>query len=290
MGQQVDAVIIGAGVIGTATAFELGKRGYRTLNVDKLPSAGYGPTSNSCAIVRAHYSSFDGVAMAYEGFFYWKNWAEYLEARRRVGSRQVHAVGHDPPGERDRAPRQGPAALRPLGRAVRGVGHGHARAQGADLRRARVLAALAPVRRRLRCAARQQAPRRDLHARLRLRQRPAALLAQPPAGGRGRGGRVPLSPQGHRDPSGRRPGARSHARRRQRDRREDRRQRRRTALVRDQPHGRRRGRHEDQDARRCATRCTTSRLRRASTTRRTATTSPTATTPSTSGPRPGTTS
>src|SRR4029077_6043509 len=80
MGQQVDAVIIGAGVIGTATAFELGKRGYRTLNVDKLPSAGYGPTSNSCAIVRAHYSSFDGVAMAYEGFFYWKNWAEYLEA------------------------------------------------------------------------------------------------------------------------------------------------------------------------------------------------------------------
>src|SRR6185295_16915837 len=66
MGQKVDAVIIGAGVIGTATAFELCKRGYKTLNIDKLPSAGYGPTSNSCAIVRAHYSSFDGVAMAYE--------------------------------------------------------------------------------------------------------------------------------------------------------------------------------------------------------------------------------
>ncbi len=85
MGQQVDAVIIGAGVIGTATAFELGKRGYKTLNIDKLPSAGYGPTSNSCAIVRAHYSSFDGVAMAYEGFFYWKNWAEYLEAPDESG-------------------------------------------------------------------------------------------------------------------------------------------------------------------------------------------------------------
>ena len=85
MGQKVDAVIIGAGVIGTATAFELGKRGYKTLNIDKLPSAGYGPTSNSCAIVRAHYSSFDGVAMAYEGFFYWKNWAEYLEAPDESG-------------------------------------------------------------------------------------------------------------------------------------------------------------------------------------------------------------
>jgi len=68
MSQKVDAIIIGAGVIGTATAFELAKRGYKTLNIDALPSAGYGPTSNSCAIVRAHYSSFDGVAMAFEGF------------------------------------------------------------------------------------------------------------------------------------------------------------------------------------------------------------------------------
>ena len=46
MARQADAIIIGAGVIGAATAFELGKRGYKTLNVDKLPSAGYGPTSN----------------------------------------------------------------------------------------------------------------------------------------------------------------------------------------------------------------------------------------------------
>lgn len=75
---SLDAVIIGAGVIGAATAFELCKRGYRTLNIDKLPAAGYGPTSNSCAIVRAHYSSREGVAMAYEGFFYWQDWEGYL--------------------------------------------------------------------------------------------------------------------------------------------------------------------------------------------------------------------
>src|SRR5436305_14194423 len=85
MGERVDAVVIGAGVIGAAVAFELSKRGYKTLNVDKLPSAGYGPTSNSCAIVRAHYSSFDGVAMAYEGFFYWKDWANYLETTDEAG-------------------------------------------------------------------------------------------------------------------------------------------------------------------------------------------------------------
>jgi sarcosine oxidase, subunit beta len=78
MAKRADAIIIGAGVIGAAVAFELAQRGYRTLNIDKLPASGYGPTSNSCAIVRAHYSSREGVAMAYEGFFYWKDWENYL--------------------------------------------------------------------------------------------------------------------------------------------------------------------------------------------------------------------
>ena len=78
MGDQIDAVVIGAGVIGTAIGFELSMKGYRTLNVDKGFAAGHGATSNSCAIVRAHYSSLDGVAMAYEGFRYWENWRDYL--------------------------------------------------------------------------------------------------------------------------------------------------------------------------------------------------------------------
>ena len=78
MNKIADAIIIGAGVIGSSVAFELAKRGYKTLNIDKLPTSGYGSTSNSCAIVRAHYSTWDGVAMAYEGFFYWDDWANYL--------------------------------------------------------------------------------------------------------------------------------------------------------------------------------------------------------------------
>ena len=68
-------------MIGASIAFELAKRGYKTLNIDKLPASGYGPTSNSCAIVRAHYSSREGVAMAYEGFFYWQDW-DTTSARR----------------------------------------------------------------------------------------------------------------------------------------------------------------------------------------------------------------
>ena len=81
MNRTADAIIVGAGVIGSAVAFELAKRGYKTLNIDKLPTSGYGSTSNSCAIVRAHYSTWDGVAMAYEGFFYWDDWDNYLGVR-----------------------------------------------------------------------------------------------------------------------------------------------------------------------------------------------------------------
>jgi sarcosine oxidase subunit beta len=76
--QQFDAVIIGAGIIGAAIAFELAGRGWRTLNVDRLPAAGYGSTSNSCAIVRTYYSTFEGCAMAFEGYRAWKDWAGYL--------------------------------------------------------------------------------------------------------------------------------------------------------------------------------------------------------------------
>ena len=85
MNKQYDAIIIGAGVIGAAIAFELAKKGYRTLNVDKLASAGYGSTSGSCAIIRLHYSTPDGVAMAREGYYYWLNWAEHLEVEDELG-------------------------------------------------------------------------------------------------------------------------------------------------------------------------------------------------------------
>ncbi len=73
-----DVIIIGAGIIGCTTAFELAKRGYKTLNIDKNDTAGAGSTVNSCAIVRAHYSTYDGVALAYEGFKYWHDYENWL--------------------------------------------------------------------------------------------------------------------------------------------------------------------------------------------------------------------
>ena len=81
MQQKYDAVIIGSGVIGCGVAFEMAKRGYKTLNVDKLGDAGMGSTSGSCAIIRFHYSTTEGVAMAREGYYYWLDWPRYLETR-----------------------------------------------------------------------------------------------------------------------------------------------------------------------------------------------------------------
>lgn len=80
MENRPDAIIIGAGVIGAATALELARLGYRCLGLDRLPAAGYGSTSNSCAIIRVHYSTFDGIALAWESYHYWHDWAKYLEA------------------------------------------------------------------------------------------------------------------------------------------------------------------------------------------------------------------
>ncbi len=79
MNKEYDAIIVGAGVIGSAIGFELSKKGFKTLNIDKNPMSGYGPTAASCAIIRVHYSTFDGCAIAYEGYHYWKNWANYLQ-------------------------------------------------------------------------------------------------------------------------------------------------------------------------------------------------------------------
>jgi glycine/D-amino acid oxidase-like deaminating enzyme len=78
MARTADAVIIGAGIIGAATAFELAKAGYRTLSVDRNREAGHGSTSGSCAIIRVHYSTLEGTAFAWEGYHYWRDWAEYL--------------------------------------------------------------------------------------------------------------------------------------------------------------------------------------------------------------------
>ncbi len=93
MEKSYDAVIIGAGIIGAATALELARRGWRTLNVDRLPASGYGSTSNSCAIIRTHYSTVEGTALAWEGYHYWHDWAGYLGVEDERGLAVFHETG-----------------------------------------------------------------------------------------------------------------------------------------------------------------------------------------------------
>ena len=90
---RYDAIIIGAGIIGACTAYELARRGYRTLNVDKLPAAGYGSTGSSCAIIRTHYSTLDGSALAYEGYHYWADWPGYIGIEDERGLAKFHETG-----------------------------------------------------------------------------------------------------------------------------------------------------------------------------------------------------
>jgi sarcosine oxidase subunit beta len=78
MSVSVDAIIIGTGVIGAATAFELAKDGVENTVHRPQPA---GRTWLDRRIVR-HYPDalfdFDGTAFAWEGYHYWRDWADYL--------------------------------------------------------------------------------------------------------------------------------------------------------------------------------------------------------------------
>ncbi|MEL6169793.1 MAG: FAD-binding oxidoreductase [Pseudomonadota bacterium] len=90
---QPDAIIIGTGVIGAATAFEMAKKGWKTLSFDRNAQVGHGSTAGSCAIIRMHYSTFDGTAFAWEGYHYWRDWAEYLGLPSEANLAQFRETG-----------------------------------------------------------------------------------------------------------------------------------------------------------------------------------------------------
>jgi len=92
-GKTFDAVVIGAGVIGASVALGLSRLGLKTLNVDALPAAGYGSTSNSSAIIRPFYSAIESCALAHEARCRWLNWPEYLNAQDEAGYAEYFESG-----------------------------------------------------------------------------------------------------------------------------------------------------------------------------------------------------
>jgi glycine/D-amino acid oxidase-like deaminating enzyme len=61
---RCDAIVIGAGVIGSSVALELARGGRSVVVVDKGPGAGSGSTSASSSIIRYSYSTRDAILTA----------------------------------------------------------------------------------------------------------------------------------------------------------------------------------------------------------------------------------
>lgn len=78
MSEHADAIVIGAGVIGSSVALELARSGRSVVVVDKGPAAGAGSTSSSSGIIRFSYSTLDAVLTAWEAAALWKDWQGHL--------------------------------------------------------------------------------------------------------------------------------------------------------------------------------------------------------------------
>ena len=93
MTERFDAVVIGAGIIGTSIAFSMSKAGWRVLVVDPLAGSGQGATSSSVAMVRTQYSTLEGSALAWEGFHCWQDWSGFLNLESDEPVAPFHLAG-----------------------------------------------------------------------------------------------------------------------------------------------------------------------------------------------------
>lgn len=87
------ALIIGAGVIGSAIACEMARAGWDVTVTDRAPEAGYGSTSNSSAVIRMYYSVYESCALAYEGWTYWRDWAAHVNLPSGMPLAQYRETG-----------------------------------------------------------------------------------------------------------------------------------------------------------------------------------------------------
>jgi sarcosine oxidase subunit beta len=65
-------------VVGASIGFALARDGHQVTFIDRAPGPGLGSTSASSAIVRFHYSTYEGAALAWEAKHEWERWREFL--------------------------------------------------------------------------------------------------------------------------------------------------------------------------------------------------------------------
>ena len=91
---QYDAIIIGAGVIGSSVALELARGGRTVVCVDKGPAAGAGSTSASSSIIRFSYSTPDAVLTAWDSAALWRDWSGHLGVEDPDGLARFISAGN----------------------------------------------------------------------------------------------------------------------------------------------------------------------------------------------------
>ncbi|MDR2113727.1 MAG: FAD-binding oxidoreductase, partial [Bifidobacteriaceae bacterium] len=80
MNPSTNAIVIGAGIVGASTAYQLAKAGIGVTLIDKSQGAGYGSSSASSGIIRFEYTLLDSVIVAWEASHAWASLRDYLEA------------------------------------------------------------------------------------------------------------------------------------------------------------------------------------------------------------------
>ena len=77
-----DAVVIGGGIIGVSSAYQLARRGLRRVAIlEKGPHVASGSTGQSSAVVRQRYANIEVVQLAHYSLQMFQNWCERLELK-----------------------------------------------------------------------------------------------------------------------------------------------------------------------------------------------------------------
>jgi sarcosine oxidase, subunit beta len=76
--ESADALVIGAGVVGSSIALQLARAGLAVTVLDRNRAVGAGSTSASSAVVRFHYSTRAGVITSWESKFGWERWGGFI--------------------------------------------------------------------------------------------------------------------------------------------------------------------------------------------------------------------
>ena len=76
--ENFDAIVIGAGVIGSSVAYHLARLGAKKVLVLERSQIGAGTSTQSSGILRTHYSVMENVELAKRSWSVFNNFAEYL--------------------------------------------------------------------------------------------------------------------------------------------------------------------------------------------------------------------